>query len=63
MRAAKLQELDEMATKLLAIARNLPRGADRSNIFCEIGRFRVQIVALQSADLQPARRGLKAKGK
>jgi hypothetical protein len=32
MRAAKLQELDEMAAKLLAIARNPSSGADRSNI-------------------------------
>jgi hypothetical protein len=61
MRAAKLQELDEMATKLLAIARSLPRGTDRSNIFREIGRFRSQIISLQGADLRPTLQGLKAK--
>jgi hypothetical protein len=62
MRAARLQELVEMAAKLLATARELPSGQDRHNALREIGRFRVQIVALQSADLRPAR-GLKAKGK
>jgi hypothetical protein len=52
-----------MAAKLLATARTLPPGPDRHNALQEIGRFRVQIIALQSADLRPASRGLKAKGK
>jgi len=40
MRATKLQELEEMAAKLLATARKLPPGPDRRNILQEIGRFR-----------------------
>ena len=63
MRAAKLQELEEMGTRLQATAHALPSGPDRHNMLQEIGRFRAQIVAMQRADLQPARRGLKAKGK
>ena len=63
MRATRLQELKEMAAKLLATARELPSGQDRHNALREIGRFRVQIAALQGADLGPARLGLKAKGK
>jgi hypothetical protein len=63
MRATKLQELEEMGAKLQAAARELPSGPDRHNLLQEVGRFRAQIVALQSADLRPARRGLKAKGK
>jgi hypothetical protein len=62
MRATELQELEEMAGKLLATARKLPPGPDRHNILQEIGRFRAQIAALQEAGL-PVRRGLKAKGK
>jgi hypothetical protein len=52
-----------MAAKLLATARKLPRGPDRNDILQEIGRFRLQIIALQEAGSRPARRGLKAKGK
>jgi hypothetical protein len=63
MRAARLQELEEMRTKLQATARALPSGPDRHNILQEIGRFRAQIVALQGADLRSAHQGLKAKGK
>jgi hypothetical protein len=62
MRATKLQELEEMATKLLATARKLPPGPDRHNILREIGRFRSQIVSLQGVGSRPAGRGLKAKG-
>jgi hypothetical protein len=62
MRAAKLQELEEMGTRLQATAHALPSGPDRHNILQEIGRFRAQIVAMQGADLQPAR-ALNAKGK
>jgi hypothetical protein len=61
MRAAKLQELEEIGAKLQAAARKLPSGPDRHNLLQEVGRFRAQIVALQSADLRPARRGRKAK--
>jgi hypothetical protein len=61
MRATKLQELEEMAAKLLATARKLPPGPDRSSILQDIGRFRSQINSLQGVDLRPARRGLKAK--
>jgi hypothetical protein len=62
MREARLQELEEMAAKLLATARELPSGQDRHNALREIGRFRVQIAALKGADLRPARLGLKASG-
>ena len=60
MRTARLQELEEMGTKLQATARALPSGPDRHNIHQEIGTFRARIVALQDADLRPAR-GLKVK--
>jgi hypothetical protein len=63
MRSARLQELKEMATKLLATARELPLGQDHHNALREIARFRAQIDALQGADLRRARRELKAKGK
>jgi hypothetical protein len=63
MRATKLQELEEMAAKLLATARRLPPGQDHYNALREIGRFRVQIAALQGADLRPAELEPKAKGK
>jgi hypothetical protein len=62
MRAERLQELEEMGAKLQATAHTLPSGPDRRNILQEIGRFRARIVALQGADLRPAR-GLKVKGK
>jgi hypothetical protein len=62
MRAEKLQELEEMGTKLQATACALPTGPDRHNILLEIGRFRARIVALQGADLRPAQ-GLRVKGK
>ena len=63
MRAPKLQELEEMAAKLLAAACKLPRGQDHYNALREIGRFRVQIAALQGADLRPTKIELKEKGK
>ena len=63
MRAAKLRELEEMGVKLQAAARKLRLGPDRHDILQEIGRFRAQIVALQSADFRPVRRGLRAKAK
>jgi hypothetical protein len=63
MRVTKLQELEELASKLLALAREVPPGPERSNIIQEIGRFRSQIVSLQGFGLQPVGRELKAKGK
>jgi hypothetical protein len=49
MRAARLQELEEMAAKLLATARELPPGQDHHNALREIGRFRAQIAALKAS--------------
>ena len=63
MRVARLQELEEIAAKLLATARELPSGQDRHNALREIGRFRVRISALQAFDLRRANEGLWAKGK
>jgi hypothetical protein len=57
MRAAKLQELEAMVAKLLATARELPPGQERHEVLQEIGKFRLQITALQGAGLPPARRG------
>ena len=48
MTATKLQELEEMATKLLASARKLPPGPDRHNLLQKIGRFRAQIIIRQA---------------
>jgi hypothetical protein len=59
MRAHRLQELEEMAAKLLATARKLPPGPERHGLLKEIGRFRAQ----QGPDLRPAHRGRKAKRK
>jgi hypothetical protein len=50
MRESRLQELQEMVTKLSATARELPPGQDHHNALREIARFRTQIAALQSAD-------------
>jgi hypothetical protein len=47
MRATRLQELEEMGTKLQATAHELPSGQDRHNALREIGRFRARIAALQ----------------
>ena len=62
MRTAKLQELEEMGAELQATARKLPPGMIRQNILQEIGRLRVQVVALQ-ADLPKERQGMQAKRK
>jgi hypothetical protein len=62
MRATKLQELEEMAARLLATARKLPPGPERYALLKEIGSFRVQITALQSSDLARPRPALKVKG-
>jgi hypothetical protein len=61
--AARLQELQEMAAKLLATAREIPPGQDHYNALREIGRFCAQIDALQDADSRPAQLGLNVKGK
>ena len=62
MRAAKLQELEEMGAELQATARKLPSGTICHNMLQEIGRFRAQLLC-KGADLQSAHQGLKAKGK
>jgi hypothetical protein len=63
MASARLQELEEMAETLIAIARKLPPGQDRDDALLEIGRFRGQIAALKGPDLRPVRQGPNAKGK
>jgi hypothetical protein len=64
MRAARLQELEEMAAKLLETARELPPGQERRDALHEIGKFRTQIAVLQGGTaLRPSPRGLQAKGK
>jgi hypothetical protein len=57
MTTARLQELEELAAKLLATARKLPPGPERHNALQLIGRFRVQIAALQSSNSQPTNAG------
>ena len=60
---ARLQELEEMAARLLALARKLPPGQRRYDIMQEIGRFRVRIAAIKGPELGRPHRGPKAKGK
>jgi hypothetical protein len=55
MRAARLQELWDMAAKLLATACELPPGQDRHNALREIGRFRARIVGLQRQEMPSLR--------
>jgi len=55
MRATKLQELEGMAAKLLAVARKLPAGQERRDILLEIGRFRSQIIRLRRVGIKPPR--------
>ena len=61
--AARLQELEEMAARLLALARELPPGQRRYDIMQEIGRFRVRIAALKGTELGRSHRAPKAKRK
>lgn len=63
MRAARLQELEELAAKLLALARKLPPGQQRHAIVQEIASFRVRIADLKAPDAVLAHRRPKAKGK
>jgi hypothetical protein len=42
MRATKLQELEEMVTKLLTTASELPPGQDRHNALRKVSKFRVR---------------------
>ena len=58
MNAERLRELEEIAAKLLALARELPPGDERHKAFQQIGRFRTRIDTLKDT----VRRG-KAKGK
>jgi hypothetical protein len=51
MRAAGLQELEEMV-KLLATALELPPGQDRYNALREIGRIRARLIALKGSFCQ-----------
>jgi hypothetical protein len=50
IKSARLQELEEMAAKLLETARKLPPGADYQNALQEIGRFLARIDVLKEAD-------------
>jgi hypothetical protein len=62
MSAARLQELEEMAAKLLATAREIRPGQERHDILEQIGKIRLQIAALQPLDSPPpVCRGSKAK--
>ena len=59
MNAERLRELEEIASKLLALARELPPGEERHEAFQQIGRFQTRIDTLK--DIVP--RGQKARGK
>jgi hypothetical protein len=61
MTAARLQELEDMATRLLVTVRQIPPGQERHDVLEQIGKIRVQIAALQGPDLGPAPPGLKGK--
>jgi hypothetical protein len=63
MRAARLNELEEMAAKLLEVAGKLPAGQERHNALREVARFRARITDLQRQEMRSAERGLKAKAK
>jgi hypothetical protein len=61
MRATRLQELEDMATRLLATVRQIRPGQERHDVLEQIGKIRLQIAALKGADLRPAQMELKAK--
>jgi hypothetical protein len=61
MRATRLEELEKLAARLLAITRELPPGQRRYNIAQEIRRFRARITALKGNHLRREHRGLQAK--
>jgi hypothetical protein len=51
MSAEKLQELEEMAARLRAVARQLPPGQHRYEVFQQIRKFRERIASLKKKDL------------
>jgi hypothetical protein len=51
MSAGTPQELEEMAARLLAIARKLPQGQHRYNVIQHIRRFRKRIASLKGRAL------------
>jgi len=54
MRTVRLQVMEQTGAALLqANARKLPSGPDRDELLQDIGKFRGQVAALQSADLWP----------
>jgi hypothetical protein len=57
MKTATLQELHELAAKLLATARKLPPGQDRHNALREVGKFRLKITNLQRHYVREAEAG------
>jgi len=59
MNAERLRELEEIAAKLLALARELPPGDERDKAFQQIGSFQTRIETLKNI----VTRGQKAKGK
>jgi hypothetical protein len=61
MRGARLQELEEIAAKLLATAGELAPGQDRYNALREVGRFRARIAALEGQHLRQQHQALKAR--
>jgi hypothetical protein len=59
MNAERLRELEEIAVKLLALARGLPPGEERHEAFHQIGSFQIRVDTLKDV----VRREPKAKGK
>jgi len=57
-----LQELEDMATRLLATVRQIQPGQERHEVLEQIGKIRLEIAALQPLDSPPARRGSKGEG-
>jgi hypothetical protein len=64
MMPPRLRELEAMAAKLSATARQLPPGPNRDNAYREIAKFRDRIAALATSERDGARVDQpKAKGK